>query len=593
MSGMASISFCAVSATARVARSLVAKNYNQGVPRAVKRSSSVQTLRPGQSNFCGDLAFGSRVYSSRVRLSAQTRASSSSSSITSGSSSENSSSGSSNNGKSGEQDFDFDLFTLGAGSGGTRASRMSASNHGAKVAICELPFGFVSSDSVGGAGGTCVLRGCVPKKLMVYAAAFPKEIKESRGFGWDSKDGEIDWSMFMGKKKDELRRLNGVYDKMLKNAGVKIIEGRGKLLDAHTVEVDGKKYTAKNILIAVGGRAVKPPIEGAELAMTSDEILEIEEIPKKLIVVGAGYIALEFACIFNNLGSQVDVMVRGEGVLRGFDAEICEFVLEQYQKNGITFHFGTSPTKIEKIDSGFSVSAEKKTRDGGKEEVSYVADQILLATGRKPNTKNLGLEDVGVEMGKGGSIKVDEYSRTTVPSVYAVGDVTDRLNLTPVALMEGTAFAKNVFGDAKDAKPVYDNIASAVFTTPQIATCGLTEEEAVQQYGDLVIFTSTYRGMRATISGDEGKGFIKLIVAKDSDLLVGVHLVGSEVGEIMQGLSVAMKMGVTKKQLDSTVGIHPSSAEEIVTMRDSTREVSAADWQAAHDRQEAGESLRK
>lgn len=457
-----------------------------------------------------------------------------------------------------------------------------------------MPFGFVSSDSVGGAGGTCVLRGCVPKKLMVYAAAFPKELKESRGFGWNAQDAEIDWPMFMGKKKEELRRLNGVYDKMLNNAGVTIIEGRGKILDAHTVEVEGRKYTAKNILIAVGGRAVKPPIDGAELAMTSDEILEIEEVPKKLIVVGAGYIALEFACIFNNLGAEVDVIVRGEGVLRGFDSEICEFVLEQYQKNGLRFHFGTSPTKIEKTESGVKVSADKKTRDGSKEEVTYDACHILLATGRKPNTKNLGLEDVGVDMDKQGSVKVNEFSRTTVDNIYAVGDVTNRLNLTPVALMEGSAFAANVFGDAKDAKPAYDNIASAVFTTPQIATCGLTEEEAVQEHGDLVIFTSTYRGMRATISGDEGKGFIKLIVAKKSDLLVGAHLVGSEVGEIMQGISVAMKMGVTKKQLDSTVGIHPSSAEEIVTMRDSTREVSASEWHSKHDKkEESGESVRQ
>lgn len=551
---------CVASAAARVPSSLVRTHRSQGVTRAAKRIAALNCLHQGRSGLHGNaLLPGGRFCSSRRHM--QTTASS----------------GDSNgSAPSTEQKYDYDLFTLGAGSGGTRASRMSASNHGAKVAICELPFGFVSSDKVGGAGGTCVLRGCVPKKLMVYAASFPKELKDSRGFGWNSKDADLDWSVFMGKKKDELRRLNGVYDKMLKQAGVTMIEGRGKLLDSHTIEVEGKKYTAKNILIAVGGRAVKPPIDGADLAMTSDEILEIAEVPKTLIVVGAGYIALEFACIFNNLGSKVDVIVRGNGILRGFDTEICKFVLGEYKRNGICFHFGTSPTKIEKTDSGFKMTADKKTGDGSSEEVSFDTEHVLLATGRKPNTKNLGLEDVGVDMDKNGAIKVNEFSRTSVSNIYAVGDVTDRLNLTPVALMEGSAFAKNVFGDAADAKPAYDNIASAVFTTPQIATCGLTEEEAVKQHGDLTIFTSTFKGMRATISGDEGKGFIKLIVAKDSDLLVGAHLVGSEVGEIMQGISVAMKMGVTKKQLDSTVGIHPSSAEEIVTMRDITREVSAA-----------------
>jgi len=544
----------------------------------------MQAMRPGASFRGNLLAFGSRPSGARVRLSLQTmqtRAESSSSSGGGGA-------------DTAEKEFDFDLFTLGAGSGGTRASRMSAANHGAKVAVCELPFGFVSSDAIGGAGGTCVLRGCVPKKLMVYAAAFPKEFRESRGFGWDTpEEAHIDWPKFMTKKKDELRRLNGVYNRMLNNAGVTYIEGRGKLIDEHTVDVDGKQYTAKNILIAVGGRAVKPPIEGAEHAMTSDEILEIEEVPKKLIVVGAGYIALEFACIFNNLGSQVDVFIRGDGVLRGFDKEICAFVAEEYQRNGLRIHYGTSPTKIEKTDAGVRVTADRKTEGGGKAPFSQEADHILLATGRKPNTKNLGLESIGVDMDDKGAIKVDEFSRTNVPSIYAVGDVTDRINLTPVALMEGMMFARNVFGDQADAKPAYDNVASAVFTSPQIASCGLTEEEAVQQCGDLKIFTSTYRGMRATISGDEGKGFIKLIVAKDTDKLVGAHLVGPEVGEIMQGISVAMKMGVTKKQLDSTVGIHPSSAEEIVTMRDTTREVSAVEWHKEHGQKTTEDNARK
>jgi glutathione reductase (NADPH) len=478
----------------------------------------------------------------------------------------------------GSGEYDFDLFTLGAGSGGTRASRMSAQNHGAKVAVCELPFGFVSSDAVGGAGGTCVLRGCVPKKLMVYAAGFTQEFRESRGFGWNVPEGlEIDWDSFMEKKNSELKRLNGVYDKLLAKAGVTFIEGRGKLIDAHTVDVDGKRYTAKNILIAVGGRAVRAPIDGAEHCLTSDEILVLPKVPKKLVVIGGGYIGLEFASMFNNLGTEVDIFIRGAGLLRGFDKELVDFVTGEYEKKGLRIHKYTSPSRIVKNDDGSVTVHADSQKEGGdeKDAIQRTADYCLMATGRKPNTKNLGLEDVGVELDDGGAVKVDEFSRSSVPNIYAIGDVTNRVNLTPVALMEGMAFAKNVFGQDADARPVYENVASAVFTAPQIATCGLTEEEAREQCGDLLIFTSTFRGMRATISGDEGKGFIKLIVAKDTDKLVGSHIVGSEAAEIMQGIAVAMKMGVTKKQLDSTVGIHPSSAEEIVTLRDVTREVSA------------------
>jgi glutathione reductase (NADPH) len=522
------------------------------------------------------LAAGSRPHSRIQQWSLQVRAASSGNGA----------------GNGAPEQYDFDLFTIGAGSGGTRASRMAAQNHGARVAVCELPFGYISSDSVGGAGGTCVLRGCVPKKLVVYASSFTQEFAESRGFGWNTPENiELDWKKFQDKKNSELQRLNGVYDKLLAKAGVKYIEGRGKLVDAHTVDVDGKRYTAKNILIAVGGRAFKAPIEGAEHSITSDDILVLPKIPKKLVVIGGGYIGLEFASMFRALGSEVEVFIRGPGLLRGFDKETVEFATSEYKRRGINIHQFTSPSKIEKNEDGsVTVHADKQRADDPdvKDAFQTRADYCLMATGRKPNTHNLGLEEVGVELDDAGGVKVDDFSRSSVPHIYAIGDVTNRLQLTPVALMEGMAFVKNVFGDDADARPVYENVASAVFTAPQLATCGLTEEEAVDACGDLKIFTSSFRGMRATISGDEGKGFLKLIVAKDTDKLVGAHFVGSEVAEIMQGISVAMKMGVTKKQLDSTVGIHPSSAEEIVTMRDMTREVSAKDSKASPERQEAG-----
>ncbi|CAL5228430.1 g11564 [Coccomyxa viridis] len=472
----------------------------------------------------------------------------------------------------GAHEYDFDLFTIGAGSGGVRAARWAASNYGVKAAVCEMPFARKSSDVAGGAGGTCVLRGCVPKKLMVYGGEFAQAFKDSVGFGWDAEVPGITWQRLMENKNKELDRLNGVYRMLLDGAGVEYIEGRGKLVDAHTVEVGGKKYTAKNILIAVGGRATKLPIPGAEHAIISDDILDLPELPKKLAIVGGGYIALEFAGIYNNFGSETHVVYRQPLPLRGFDEEVRQFVAEQYEQHGLNLHPEASPTEIQKgADGKLTLISESKKH--GKIVLEGL-DHVLLATGRKPNTKNLGCEEAGVELDeKSGAVKVNEFSQTSVPSIYAVGDVTDRMNLTPVALMEGMAFAKHVFGDDAEAKPDYDFIPSAVFSSPPIANVGLSEEQAVEKYKNVDVFTSSYKPMKNTLSGNEGRGFMKILVASDTDTVVGVHLIGPETAEIIQGFAVAVKMGVSKKMMDTVVGVHPSSAEELVTMRTPSRQI--------------------
>ncbi|KAL3151737.1 hypothetical protein ABBQ38_012716 [Trebouxia sp. C0009 RCD-2024] len=467
--------------------------------------------------------------------------------------------------------YDFDLFTIGAGSGGVRASRFAAQNYGAKVAVCEMPFDLVASDQKGGAGGTCVLRGCVPKKLMVYGGEFAQAFKDSQGFGWDVAEPGLTWERLMQNKNKELDRLNGVYMKLLNNAGVKYIEGRGTLVDAHTVEVGGKQYTAKTILIATGGRAVKLPIDGAEHAIISDEVLNLPSRPKKMAVIGGGYIGLEFAGIYNNYGTEVHVVYRQPLPLRGFDEECRHFISEQYQVSGLNIHSESTPTCIEKQSNG-SFTLHVKKKSGGEETIEGL-DTVLMATGRSPNTQNMNLEEIGVELGPKGQIKVDGFNQTSVPSIYAVGDVTDRVNLTPVALMEGMAFAKNVFGGDPEAKAEYDAIASAVFSSPPLASVGLSEEQAIEQYGDVDVFTSSFKPMKNTISGNEGRGFMKILVDAKTDTVIGVHMIGPDCAEIMQGFAVAVKMGVKKKQLDRVVGIHPSSAEEFVTMRAPTKEV--------------------
>ncbi|XP_062149586.1 glutathione reductase, chloroplastic [Alnus glutinosa] len=471
----------------------------------------------------------------------------------------------SENGAEPARPYDFDLFTIGAGSGGVRASRF-ASNFGASVAVCELPFSTISSDTTGGFGGTCVLRGCVPKKLLVYASKYSHEFEESHGFGWKyDAEPKHDWSTLMSNKNAELQRLTGIYKNILTNAGVMLIEGRGKIVDPHTVDVDGKLYSARHILVSVGGRPFIPEIPGSEYAIDSDAALDLPSKPKKIAIVGGGYIAVEFAGIFNGLITEVHVFIRQKKVLRGFDEEIRDFVAEQMSIRGIEFHTEESPQAIIKSADG---SLSLKTNKGTVEGFSHV----MFATGRRPNTKNLGLETVGVKMTKNGAIEVDEYSRTSVPSIWAVGDVTDRLNLTPVALMEGGALAKTLFQN-EPTKPDYRAVPSAVFSQPPIGQVGLSEEQAIQEYGDVDIFTANFRPLKATLSGLPDRVFMKLVVCAKTNKVLGLHMCGDDAAEIVQGFAVAVKAGLTKADYDATVGIHPTAAEEFVTMRTPTRKI--------------------
>nr|XP_043635667.1 glutathione reductase, chloroplastic [Erigeron canadensis] len=472
---------------------------------------------------------------------------------------------SSSNGGAEPRQYDYDLFTIGAGSGGVRASRFAA-NFGASVAVCELPFATVSSDTTGGVGGTCVLRGCVPKKLLVYASKYSHEFEESLGFGWSySSEPTHDWSTLMANKNAELQRLTGIYKNILNNSGVKLIEGRGKIVDPHTVDVDGKLYTARNILVSVGGRPFIPDIPGREYVIDSDVALDLSSKPTKIAIVGGGYIAVEFAGIFNGLQSEVHVFIRQKQVLRGFDEEIRDFVAEQMSLKGIEFHPEESPQAVIKSSDGsFSLKTNKGTTDG--------FSHVMFATGRKPNTKNLGLETVGVELDKNGAILVDEYSRTSVPSIWAVGDVTDRLNLTPVALMEGGALAKTLFAN-EPTKPDFRAVPSAVFSQPPIGQVGLSEQQAIEAHGDIDVYTANFRPLKATLSGLPDRVFMKLVVSAKTDQVVGLHMCGEDSAEVVQGFAVAIKAGLTKAQFDSTIGVHPTSAEEFVTMRTPTRKI--------------------
>jgi len=477
-----------------------------------------------------------------------------------------------------EQQYDYDLVTIGAGSGGVRASRFSAQYYGAKVAVVELPFGFVPSDTVGGAGGTCVIRGCVPKKLLVYGAMFNDEFEDAVGFGWLASKPEHDWKTLIANKTKEVERLNSIYGNLLKNAGVAYYEGKGVLTDAHTVEVhqmDGtiKKLTAKNILVATGGAATKLPIEGAEHCITSDEALALENLDNKsILIVGSGYIAVEFAGIFKGLGVDVHLMFRADKVLRGFDEECRGQVQENLGKKGITCHPGKLPTKVTPKDGGgYVVDWKASGEDGGEGQLEV--GLVMMATGREPKSKGIGLEALGVQLDKKGAIQVDDVSHSSVPSIWAIGDVTNRINLTPVALMEGMALAKTLFGK-EDTKPDYQFVPSAVFCQPPLASVGFSEEAAIDQLsGPIDVYVSKFRPMKYTISGRDERTLMKLLVHAESDRVVGCHMVGPDAAEIMQGLAIAIKCGATKAQFDTTVGIHPSAAEEFVTMRTRSRRV--------------------
>lgn len=469
--------------------------------------------------------------------------------------------------------YDFDLFVIGAGSGGVRAARFSA-KYGAKVGICELPFHPISSEVVGGVGGTCVIRGCVPKKILVYAASFGGEIEDARHYGWEVNEKvDFNWKKLLQKKNDEIIRLNGIYKRLLSNAGVKFFEGEGTIVGPNEVQVtqlDGTKlsYSAKHILVATGSRAQRPNIPGQELGISSDEALSLEELPKHAVVLGGGYIAVEFASIWRGMGVTVDLFFRKELPLRGFDDEMRAVVARNLEGRGINLHPRTTLTELSKTDDGIKVRT-----DHGEE---LFADVVLFATGRSPNSKRLNLGAVGVEVDHTGAIKVDENSRTTVPSIWAIGDVTNRMNLTPVALMEGTCFAKTVFG-GQPSKPDYSNIPCAVFSIPPLSVVGLSEEQAIEQAnGDVLVFTSSFNPLKNTISQRQEKTVMKLLVDADTDKVLGASMCGPDAPEILQGIAIALKCGATKSQFDSTVGIHPSAAEEFVTMRDPTRRVSGA-----------------
>lgn len=444
--------------------------------------------------------------------------------------------------------YDFDLFVIGAGSGGVRASRMAAS-FGARVAVAEDRY----------MGGTCVNVGCVPKKLYVYASQFANAFNDARGFGWDATTPAFDWPTLRDNKKAEISRLNGVYDTMLGGAGVEVINGRARFIDAHTVEVNGSRYSAERIIIATGTWPYIPDIPGRELAITSNEVFDLAEFPKRLLVVGGGYIAVEFAGIFNGLGAKTTQLYRGPLFLRGFDEDIRHFAAKEIAASGVDLRFNSNIAAIEKRADG---SLRAQLEDGSHID----CDTILYATGRKPHLQDLGFDKVKVALNDNGTIKVNEDFQTSEPSIFALGDITGGMELTPVALAEGMAFAKSFYNN-QPTRVDYDTIPTAVFCQPNIGTCGLTEAEAREQYGDVTVFDSNFRAMKHTIGGRQERTYMKLIVDTASDRVVGIHMVGEDAGEIIQGMAVAMKAGATKAQFDSTIGIHPTAAEEFVTMR--------------------------
>jgi glutathione reductase (NADPH) len=449
-------------------------------------------------------------------------------------------------------EYDYDLITIGGGSGGVRASRFSAQRHGKKVAIIEnLRI-----------GGTCVMRGCVPKKLLVYGAHFADDFEDAAGYGWTVNGSKHDWPKLMAAKQKELNRLEDVYHRLLREAGVDEITGTGKLVDAHTVDVNGKTYTAEHILIATGGWPSLPDVPGIEHAITSNEALDLEDLPKRIVIVGGGYIAVEFAGIFNALGAEVTVIIRGENILRGFDQSMRDALRDEMQKKGITVLSGCQVKSIEKADGGFSLRLDQVDM--------LETDLVMYATGRAPNSKGIGLEEAGVKLDRNGAIVVDEYSKTSVDSIYAIGDVTDRIQLTPVALAEGMAFARTLY-DGKPTSVSYENVPSAVFSQPPIGTVGLTEEDARKNH-KVAIYQSRFRPMKHTLSGRDEHAVMKLIVDKETDKILGAHMIGADAPEIIQGIGIAVKAGATKADFDATIGIHPTAAEEFVTMREPLRE---------------------
>jgi len=444
-------------------------------------------------------------------------------------------------------DFDYDLFVIGGGSGGVRAARMSA-QYGARVGVAE-EFRF---------GGTCVIRGCVPKKLLVYASSFSEAFEDAAGFGWTVGETSFDWQTLIAAKDREIDRLEQIYARNLMNAGANIFDQRAVIVDPHNVRLaDGRECSTKHILIATGGTPFVPEFEGSDLAITSNEVFDLKALPRRAVVVGGGYIASEFAGILNGLGAEVTQVYRRDVILRGFDQEVREHVSAEMIKKGIDIRYNSDIAAIRRDGDALAVTFA----DGS----GMAADQVLYATGRIPNTAGLGLEEAGVKTGRGGEVVVDAYSQTNVPSIFAVGDVTDRMALTPVAIREGVAFAETVF-NANPTTPDHALVATAVFTQPEIGTVGLGEE-AAREAGEIDVSSAAFRPMLHTLSGRDEKMLMKLIVARDSQRVLGVHVVGHGAGEMIQLAGVAVKMGATKADFDRTVAVHPTAAEELVTMK--------------------------
>ncbi len=448
--------------------------------------------------------------------------------------------------------FDFDLFVIGGGSGGVRAARVAAGETGAKVGLAEESR----------YGGTCVIRGCVPKKLMVFASEFAPMVEDARAFGWDIQDGPFDWSAFRTKLEAELDRLEGIYRSLLANSGVETFDQRAVLVDAHTVELaDGTRKIAKHILIATGGRPSVADFPGSDLAVTSDDMFHLDQLPEKILIVGGGYIACEFAGIMNGLGSDVTQFYRGAQILRGFDDEARGLVSDEMCQAGINLHLGTNVLDMTQEGDKIRVRATNGSED--------VYDKVMFATGRAPNTQGLGLEAMGIELGRKGEIVVDAYSQTAVPSIYAIGDVTDRVNLTPVAIREGMAFVETVF-KSNPTQVDHDLIPTAIFTQPEMGTVGLSEEAASEQE-PIEVYATSFKPMQQAFAGRAQRVLMKLIVSQATRKVLGCHIVAPGAGEMIQLAGIAIKMGATKEDFDRTVAVHPTMSEELVTLRTPTR----------------------
>ncbi len=450
--------------------------------------------------------------------------------------------------------YDFDLFVIGAGSGGIRAARMAA-GFGVRVAIAEEHY----------LGGTCVNVGCIPKKLLLYAAQFSEEFEDAAGYGWRIGQQHFDWPMLLQNKNCEIQRLNTVYEDLLKQAGVTLLAGRARLESPHTVSVSGQSYTAERILLATGSSPTIPEFPGKHHVITSNEAFFLKELPKRIAIVGGGYIAVEFAGIFHGLGSDTTLIYRGPLFLRGFDQDLRHALAEEMAKRAITIHFNAEVAAVEKGVNGLIVKLHK-----GR---AIQVDAVLFATGRAPNTVGLGLEELAVERRWDGAIVVKEDYQSSVPSIYAIGDVTHRLNLTPVALAEAMALVHRLYG-GQYTRLNYQNIPTCVFSQPNLAAVGLTEAQAREHCGEITVYRSAFRPLKHTLSGRDERTVVKLIVEKSTDRVVGAHMLGAHAGEIIQGIALALKAGATKPVFDSTLGIHPTSAEEFVTLRQPAAEIS-------------------